>query len=99
MLKEVSRGAYIHKLDEFDLMRMENNDYISDGRIIAIGDNKYDVGDFCDRSDKAMLTIEYNENKLKEVLKIEDNDYTHIIKDSAGCYFAVKLVAEEKVEE
>ena len=48
---------YLHKLNEFDLLCMKNNDYMSDGRIIAVVDDKYDAGDFCDRSDKAMLTI------------------------------------------
>ena len=96
---EVSRGAYLYKLDAFDLMRMERKDYMSSGRIITVGNDKYDIEDFCDRSDKAMLIIEYKDKKLKEIFKIEDRDYTHIVRDSTGEYFAVELVSGNKTVE
>ncbi len=38
----------------------------SHGSILSVGEDKYDIAGYCDRSDVAQLNIELEQNKIKK---------------------------------
>ncbi|WP_207728653.1 hypothetical protein [Clostridium botulinum] len=64
----------------------------SHGSILSVGEDKYDIAGYCDRSDVAQLNIELEQNKIKKIIPLNDKHYTHIILNSADYYFGVVIM-------
>ncbi|MFB8378122.1 hypothetical protein [Paenibacillus taichungensis] len=48
-----------------------------------------------DSSDRAELENAFNDNTIVIVQKVENNEFTHVVQDSLGNYFAVTVTDNE----
>ncbi|APF25318.1 MULTISPECIES: hypothetical protein [Clostridium] len=90
--KSIYHVTYLSKFDEYELKKLSNRRYILNGSILSVGEDKYDIAGYCDKSDVAQLNIELEQNKIKKIIPLNDKHYTHIILNSADYYFGVVIM-------